>query len=65
VEIQAQKNSAITNFLRTFNVLPNKFNPDFEKESNIFDALQIIDNSDTKDIEYFNNKFMPLFMDYC
>lgn len=74
-EIQSQKNSAITKFLRTFNILPNDWKLDalnFKKGSNLFDVLQIIDNTtditnsttDTESIRYFNDIFMPTIMKY-
>ena len=64
---QAYKNSAITNFMRTFNIVSDswRFNSfDFNNWSNLFDVIQILDNSDSSNLEYFNNVFMPTVMEY-
>jgi len=64
---QAYKNSAITNFMRTFNIVSDswRFNSfDFNNWSNLFDVIQILDNSDFSNLEYFNNVFMPTVMEY-
>lgn len=61
-EAQAQKNSTIINFMTTFNIITDKKNfnnLDFYKDSNLFEVIQIFDNSDPLDLEYFNNIFMP------
>ena len=61
-EAQAQKNSTIINLMTTFNIIPDQkiFNSlNFYKGSNLFDVIQIFDNSDSSDLEYFNNIFMP------
>ena len=67
-ENQAQKNSAITEFMKTFNITSNsrKFNNlDFNDGSNLFKVIQILDNSDSTSLEYFNNTFMPKMMWYA
>ena len=64
---QAYKNSAITNFMRTFNIMSDSwsFNSfDFNNWSNLFDVIQILDNSDSSNLEYFNDVFMPTVMEY-
>jgi hypothetical protein len=48
--------------MTTFNIIPEKkiFNSlDFYKDSNLFEVIQIFDNSNSLDLEYFNNVFMP------
>ena len=67
-ESQAQKNSAITEFMKTFNVVSNSRNfstLDFNEWSNLFNVIQILDNSDSSNLEYFNNTFMPKMMEYA
>lgn len=64
---QAYKNSAIINFMKTFNVMSDswRFNSfDFNNWSNLFDVIQILDNSDSPNLEYFNDVFMPTVMEY-
>ena len=72
-ESQAQKNSAITGFLKTFNVTSaeSSFTSwEFNRWSNLFDMIEIIENTwdlkdgDIQSLEYFNNEFMPTVMEY-
>jgi hypothetical protein len=53
--------------MKTFNITssPWRFNSfDFNNWSNLFDVIQILDNSDSSNLEYFNNVFMPTVMEY-
>lgn len=64
---QAYKNSAIINFMRTFNIVSDSWKSnslDFNNWSNLFDVIQILDNSDSLSLEYFNNVFMSTVMVY-
>lgn len=64
---QTYKNSAINNFLMTFNIKSNyqEFDSlDFNDWSNLFDVIQLLDKSDPSTLEYFNNTFMPTVMEY-
>ena len=76
-ESQAQKNSAITKFLKTFNIMSPELNPNdlsknlyFDKESNLYNMIEILNdtwdikNGDIEALEYFNNEFMPKIMEY-
>lgn len=72
-ESQAQKNSAIIGFLKTFNVTSTEssFSSwEFNRWSNLFDIIEIIENTwnikngDIQSLEYFNNEFMPTVMEY-
>ena len=72
-ESKAQINVSISKFMKTFNILPESSNYnslDFNSWSNLFDIIQIIDNSgniengDIQSLEYFNNIFMPKIMKY-
>ena len=72
-EGQAQKNSIINKFMKTFNIMPNSSDVkslDFNTSSNIFDVIQIVSNTadpekgDIESLEYFDNKFMPVIMKY-
>ena len=72
-ESKAQKNSAINNFMKTFNIISDswKFTSwEFNKWSNLYDIIEIIENTwdiengDIQSLEYFNNVFMPTIMDY-
>ena len=54
--------------MKTFNITSNsrKFNNlDFNDGSNLFKVIQILDNSDSTSLEYFNNTFMPKMMWYA
>ena len=54
--------------MKTFNITSNsrKFNNlDFNDSSNLFKVIQILDNSDSTSLEYFNNTFMPKMMWYA
>ena len=75
MKIQGYKNSAIVNFFKTFwfGIMSDSWdfsNLDFEKGSNIFDVIQIIDNTgdqenhDIESLKYFNNTFMPTISEY-
>ena len=62
-EAQVHKNSVITKFFKTFNIW--WFNSlDFNKWSNLFDMIQIFDNSDSSSLEIFNDIFMPEIMEH-
>lgn len=70
---QSAINSVITKFMKTFNIMSDigAYNGiDFNEWSNLFDLIQIIENTgDSKDgdvqsLEYFNNMFMPTIMEY-
>lgn len=65
-ESQAQKNSAINDFIKTFNLDSNweYESLDFNYWSNLFDVIQILNESDSSSLEYFNNTFMPKVMKY-
>lgn len=72
-ESQAQKNSTINKFMKTFNVITDNWqfsNWDFNKWSNLYDLIDIVEKTgdpekgDIKALEYFNNKFMPKIMEY-
>ena len=72
-ESMAQINLAISKFMKTFNIMPNSLwstSLDFNKWSNLFDIIQIIDNTgniETGDIQslgYFSNEFMPKIIEY-
>lgn len=77
IKCQTLKNLAITNFMKSFNVISDwKYNSrDFNRESNLFSMIEIIDNTynisddnkynnDYQSLEYFNNEFMPKIMEY-
>ena len=70
---QAQENTAITGFMKTFNIMPDSWDfssLDFDEKSNLFDVIEIIhntanmDDGDIQSLEYFNNTFMPTIMKY-
>ncbi len=76
-ESQTQRNSAITKFLKTFNIMSSELNPNdlpknlyFDKESNLYSMIEILNdtwdikNGDIEALEYFNNEFMPKIMEY-
>ena len=72
-ESQAQKNSAISKFMKTFNVISDNWqfsSWDFNKWSNLYDLIDIIEKTgdpekgDIQALEYFNNTFMPTVIDY-
>ncbi len=72
-ESQTQKNSAITKFMKTFNVISDSWqfsSWDFNKWSNLYDLIDIMEKTgdpekgDIQALEYFNNTFMPKIMEY-
>ena len=72
-ESQAQRNSAINKFMKTFNVISDSWefsSWDFNKWSNLFDIIKIIENTgntengNIQSLEYFINTFMPKVMEY-
>ena len=65
-EKQGTKNSIIINFMKTFNILSDTqeiVNIEISDWSNLFDFLQIIENSDSNDLEKFQI-FMEKAMEY-
>jgi hypothetical protein len=70
---QSSVNSAITKFMATFNIMSPSWwfsSLDFNDWSNLFDVIQIIERTadpedgDIQSLEYFNNTFMPVVMEY-
>ena len=61
IEFSSYKNVAICNFLKTFNIMQwTESSPiEFQNDWNVFNVLQYLHNSDTDDLEYFTNEFMP------
>ena len=66
-EKQSSKNSAIEQFMKTFNIIRSDewFGTlDFNQWSNLYDFINIVDNNtDNQALEYFNNTFMPKIME--
>lgn len=72
-KMQSAKNSSITKFLKTFNILWYSWwfeNVDFNEGSNLFRLVKIIDYTGDKQpnwvdtLDYFENTFMPKAMEY-
>ena len=64
-EKQSERNSVITNFMKTFNIIldtQESKSIDFNDWSNLFDFLQIIENSEPDVLANFQN-FMKIIMD--
>lgn len=70
---QSTKNTAVMKLLKTYNILWYPWgleNIDFKSDSKFFKFFQIIDetakdnNNGIKALDYFNNKFMPIIMEY-
>ena len=65
-EKQSERNSVITNFMKTFNIILDTQEDksiDFNDWSNLFDLLQIIENSEPSVLANFQN-FMRRIMEY-
>ena len=68
---RAIKNVTVTNFMKTFNIIPDSWEKNliFEKNStNLFNIIQVINNTgnigNSDSLKYFNNEFMPKIMQY-
>jgi hypothetical protein len=72
-KMQSAKNSSITKFMKTFNILWYSWwfqSVDFNEGSNLFRLVKIIDYTGDKQpdwvdiLDYFENTFMPKAMEY-
>lgn len=70
---ESTKMSTITKFMKSFNITSDTWwfsSLDFNKWSNLFDLIQIIDNTwdkktgNLESLEYFDSEFMPTIMKY-
>jgi len=64
---QTEKKRAIVWLLKSFNIMRDSFVTDevtFTKESNLYKIIDVLYASDSSDLSYFNNTFMPTIMRY-